>query len=134
MPVPWLALVKAVPWGDVVANAPKALDQAKKLVATMRKADRTSSATAETSAAAQTHIDPLPEIEARLSSLEGTLDDMRREALASAELVRSLAEQNAQLVQAVEILGGRVRRLQLIVVALCCIAVGGIVVWRLLFP
>lgn len=57
---------------------------------------------------------------------------MAREALSSAELVKSLAEQNAQLVQAVQSLSSRVRRLNLIVVALLCIVIGGFVIWQML--
>jgi hypothetical protein len=73
----------------------------------------------------------LPAIEARLSSVEGKIEDMAREALSSAELVKSLAEQNAQLVQAVQILSSKVRRLNLIVVALLCIVIGGFVIWQI---
>lgn len=130
MPVPWLAIFKAIPWGDVVVTAPKVLDQAKKLVATLRKSESRSAVGAQTPAAAQTQDDSLQTIMARLTNVEGKLEEMTREALSSAELARALAEQNAQLVQAVEILGSRVRRLSVLVVALIGV-VAAIVLWQL---
>src|SRR5262245_35630732 len=132
MPVPWPVILKAIPWGEVVAAAPKVLDQAKKLVAAARRTDGGSSAGAEASVPAHASDGALPVIEARLSSVEGRIEDMAREALSSAELVKSLAEQNAQLIQAVQILSSKVRRLNLIVVALSCIVIGGLVIWQLL--
>ena len=132
MAVPWPAIFKAIPWGEVVAAAPKVLDQAKKLVAAARRTDSGSSAEAEAPVPAQASDRTLPEIEARLSSVEGKIEDMAREALSSAELMRSLAEQNAQLVQAVQILSSKVRRLNLIVIALSCIVIGGFVIWQVL--
>ena len=132
MPVPWPAILKAIPWGEVAAAAPKVLDQAKKLVAATRRTDSGSSAGAEAPVPAQASDRTLPEIEARLSSVEGKIEDMAREALSSAELMRSLAEQNAQLVQAVQILSSKVRRLNLIVIALSCIVIGGFVIWQVL--
>lgn len=129
MPVPWLVIFKAIPWGDVVVNAPKVLDQAKKLVATLRKQEGKPAAGTEPSTSERPQSPSLPAIEARLASAENKLEEMTREALSSAELARSLAEQNAQLVQAVELLGTRVRRLSVLVVALACVA-AGIAVWQ----
>lgn len=132
MPVPWLVIFKAIPWGDVVVSAPKVLEQAKKLAATLRKQDAKSAAGAARSASGQPQDNSAPTIEARLASAESKIDELTREALSSAELTRSLAEQNAQLVQAVEILGTRVRRLSVLVVVLIVVAVAGIAVWRLI--
>ena len=131
MPVPWPAIFKVIPWGEVVAAAPKVLEQAKKVVAAARRTDSGSSAGADASALVQASDGALPAIETRLSRVEGRIEDLAREALSSAELVRSLAEQNAQLIQAVQILSSKVRRLNLIVVALVCIVVGGVIIWRL---
>lgn len=131
MPVPWPAIFKAIPWGEVVAAAPKVLDQAKKLVAAARRTDSGSSGGAEASASDQAHVSPLPAIEARISSVEGRIEDMAGEAVSSAELVKTLAEQNAQLVQALQILSSKVRRLIVVVVALSFVG-GGLAVWQLL--
>jgi hypothetical protein len=131
MPVPWPAIFKVIPWGEVVAAAPKVLEQAKKVVAAARRTDSGSSARADASAPVQASDGALPAIETRLSRVEGRIEDLAREALSSAELVRSLAEQNAQLIQAVQILSSKVRRLNLMVVALVCIVVGGVIIWRL---
>jgi hypothetical protein len=131
MPVPWPAILKAIPWGEVVAAAPKVLDQAKRLVAAARRTESRSPGDAEAAASAQAIDNPLPDIEARLSGLEGRIEAMSREALSSAELVKSLAEQNAQLIRAVQILSAKVRRLAVIVFTLSGV-VGGLVIWRLL--
>ncbi len=56
---------------------------------------------------------------------------MAREAVSSAELVKSLAEQNAQLIRALQILSSKVRRLIVVVVTLSFV-VAGLVIWQFL--
>jgi len=129
--MPWPAIFRAIPWGEVVAAAPKVLDQAKKLVSAARRTDSSASGGAEASASTQAPVGPLPEIDARLSRVEGRIEEIAGEAVTSAEVVKSLAEQNAQLVQALQVLSSKVRRLIVVVVALTLV-VGGLFIWLLL--
>jgi hypothetical protein len=107
------------------------LDQAKKLVSAARRTDSSASGGAEASASTQAPVSPLPEIDARLSRVEGRIEEIAGEAVTSAEVVKSLAEQNAQLVQALQVLSSKVRRLIVVVVALALV-VGGLFIWLLL--
>jgi hypothetical protein len=96
----WLTAFKVIPWADVIAAAPKVARGAKKLWDSAREQTPDSQA------------DPVPGIpEGRLQALESQLVDLRRELAASSELINSLAEQNARLVEAVGILRVRTRAL-----------------------
>ena len=112
MAIPWLVVLQSVPWTDVVRNAPKVADGAKKLW----------NAISNTS--------PAPELEARgeppalvpeaqaitklqthLASVEAAVADLHDQMLASSELIKALAEQNTQLIKRIE--ANRVRVLWL---------------------
>ena len=80
----WLfTALKFIPWRDVVQNAPTVLRTAKRL---------------------WDKEQPQPSVQQELASL-------REEARRAAEVIASLAEQNARLVEAVEVLRARTRLL-----------------------
>jgi hypothetical protein len=83
MAISWLTALKLIPWRDVVENAPTVLRTARKLWNKEK---------------------PEPSLQQEVASL-------REEARRAAEVIESLAEQNARLVQAVEILRVRTRLL-----------------------
>jgi hypothetical protein len=56
-----------------------------------------------------------------MESLEASVSDLQREMASSAELIKALADQNVQLVQAVAVLKGR-QRLFAAAIALLAIA------------
>ena len=90
MAIGWLTVLQSVPWPEVISNAPKVAAGAKKLwQATVKKspAAKTSEPTA---------------LEARVITLETAVAELHAQMLASSELIKALAEQNAQLVQRVE--------------------------------
>jgi hypothetical protein len=93
-------LFKVIPWGDVIAAAPAVVDGAKKLwgLARDRKPAEVEGARPQGA-------------EGRVRQLEAEVAELRRESAASSELIKSLAEQNAQLVKAVDILRVRTRAL-----------------------
>lgn len=97
MAIGWLSILKAVPWTDVVSNAPKVADGAKKLWETVaRKKAPTGTSPSATSDT------PNPDgLEVRIAELAGELDRLQQEMLASSQLLKTLAEQNAQLVRRV---------------------------------
>jgi hypothetical protein len=111
MAIPWLAAFKVIPWREVVTAAPSILEGTKKLWNTVsRTEEQAPPAEEQPKEAASNQPDPLLAINARLRALESRTTEIAREAVSSADLMRSLAEQNAQLVQAVEILRLRTRR------------------------
>jgi hypothetical protein len=97
----WLSVLKIVPWADVVSNAPKVADGAKKLWETVAKKKAPADTTTDTSATSPADAPTLAELEARLDDLAGEIGRLQQEMLASSQLIKSLAEQNAQLVRRV---------------------------------
>ncbi len=80
----WMTILSSVPWGEVITRAPAVADGAKKLWQRVGKGKATVPAAAG-------EMDSLGQLQGRIADLEA-------EMLASSELIRALAEQNAQLV------------------------------------
>ncbi len=102
MAIGWLALLKIVPWVDVVRNAPMVVDEAKKLWNSVAKK---SPLDAELQAKQSQQAFEKPTIESlqtRLNVIESACAELHKQLLASTELIKALAEQNTQLVKRVE--------------------------------
>lgn len=114
MAIGWLAIIKSVPWTDVISNASKLADGAKRLWSTVEKRRET-----KAPAAAQPNLSPeaqaIAGLEARLASMETAAADLHSQMLASSELIKELAEQNAQLIARIE--ASRVRLMWLAAIA-----------------
>jgi hypothetical protein len=95
MAINWVTVLAAVPWTEVIKNAPKVAEGAKKLWSSVGSK---SGKTAGTRVATSHGSGPT----ARLEALEATVDELNVQMQASAELIKALAEQNAQLVQRIE--------------------------------
>lgn len=122
----WLAVLQLVPWSDVIKNAPKAAEGAKKLWQSVRKK--------EPSSFQDTTIRNLPSdiqtpLQTRMAAMEQNLADLHTQMLESAALIQTLAEQNTQLVQRAESMRVRVKVLGVVVVLLV-VAVGWLAVSR----
>jgi len=101
-----------VPWTDVINNAPKLADGAKKLWKTVAKKPSSTEISASSTQRVGSHgSQPIAALDSRTSALEVAVSDLHRQMLASSELIKALAEQNAQLVQRIE--SNRVRVLWL---------------------
>lgn len=103
MAIGWLTILKSVPWTEVIKNAPKVAEGAKKLwnaVGKQRAADEAADAGAQPAASHEPHT--LEALEARIAALEAAVSDLHGQMLASSELIKELAEQNAQLVKRIE--------------------------------
>lgn len=102
MAIPWFSVLQAVPWRQVIDNAPKVVDGAKKFW----------SAVASKPATYESEMVDLPQemdegaavraLKKRLVVLEKSNADLHQQMLASSELIRTLADQNAQLVNRIE--------------------------------
>lgn len=112
MASPWLAVLQSVPWSDVISNAPKLADGAKKLWNTVGgNAVPQEVPVAPTERVSSPEAAALAALETRTLALEAAVHDLHGQMLASSELIKALAEQNAQLVGRLEAL--RVRLLWL---------------------
>lgn len=131
MPIPWLVVLQSVPWTDVIKNAPKVADGAKKLWSTVSKKAPVRELPAESS---ETALSPesqtIASLQTRLEALEVAAAELHNQMLASSELIKTLAEQNTQLIARIEANRTRVRWLA---VATGAIAFFGIVVLALWF-
>jgi len=115
----WITAFKVIPWADVIAAAPTVARGAKKLWASV--SDK---------APAAVEGAPPASPEARLQALETQAFELRNELAASSELIRTLAEQNARLVDAIGILRVRTRALLVatIIAFALLVAVGALMV------
>jgi len=95
MAVGWYSVLKLVPWEEVISNAPKIAVKAKEL---WDKASRKTSAPQDSLAEAAKPPSPA-QLQARLEAAELALADLRQQMSDSSELIKALANQNAQLVQ-----------------------------------
>jgi hypothetical protein len=121
MAISWLTAFKAIPWGDVIAAAPTVAQGAKKLWGAVGRGDAGSAAAPGSLPA---------DAEGRLRTLEAQIAGLQRDNAASSELIKSLAEQNSRLVDAVEILRVRTRALLVLCLALAVI-LAGLALWLL---
>ena len=113
--VGWLAVLQLVPWSDVIKNAPKAADGAKKLWHSVRKRPLSSPADGNARALPGELQTPL---QTRMAAMQCDLADLQAQMLASAALIQTLAEQHAQLVQRAEATRQRLKLLLVVAVLL----------------
>jgi hypothetical protein len=114
MAIGWLAAFKAFPWSDAVAAAPSVVQAARRVWSSVRRTEGEAAAAAESARIKDrlsSHADALSILEARVVRVESRAIEIANEAVASSEVLKSLAEQNSQLVRAVENLHDRTRLL-----------------------
>ena len=126
MAVGWVNALKLVPWGDVLEATPQILQAAKKLLGSTRQG--TADAAAGTLAGAGDAA--TPPVALQLQQLRERVARLEQEQQESAVLIQSLAEQNAQVVQAVEVLRLRNQRLTAAIALLGAVC-AGLIVWAL---
>ena len=118
MPIPWMAALKVIPWGDVIEHAPKVLNAARKLLDRQRAPEPQVPATDASAAEASKTLTPLDEMRQALSAARAQIEQQAQTHRELTQTVTELAEQNARLVSAVEVLRLRSRLLMGTVLAL----------------
>lgn len=130
MAIGWMTVLKLLPWGDVIKNAPVIADGARKLWDTV---GRKPAAAAETAPAgrelaavpdAAADQDVLASMQARLAAAELSTAQLHEQMQASSALIKALAEQNAELIRRVET--NRVRALWLVGLVVVFGAIAGL--------
>ncbi len=99
MPIPWLTVLQAVPWGEVIRNAPKVAEGARTLWS--KAAGPAAPATADPTQAPAAQP-TLAQLQARLQASEAAVSELQAQMQSATQLIKQLAEQNTQLVRAVE--------------------------------
>lgn len=121
MAIGWISALKIIPWGDVIEAAPVIAKTARKFFTRSEQASQE----VAVPESPPTGADALE----RLQLLEQRMAQMAQERQTSAELIESLAEQNAQVVQAIDILRVRTRVLIAAVVVLIAGWAGTVLWW-----
>lgn len=104
MAIGLLSVLKMVPWGDVISNAPKIADGAVKLWrSVVRKPPAAESPPSSTQPALTTEAQSLSLLRAQLNAAEAEISDLHNQMLESSDLIKSLAEQNTQLIKRIEV-------------------------------
>ena len=122
MPLPWIAALKIIPWGDVIEHAPKVLNAARKLL------DKNKAASVPLPA--NPPLDPaaappsMGELRNRLIEARQLIDQQATAQEQMALTLSELAEQNARLVEAVQLLRVRTRLL----IGVCVLLTVGVLV------
>jgi len=130
MPLPWLTVLQSVPWTDVIKNAPKVAEGAKKLWNSVgRKPPGVTSPepAAPAPASSSPESQAIVALELRVAGMEAAIDDLHAQMLASSELIKALADQNAQLIRRIETHRVRWSWLAGAVVVASILAVGALV-------
>ena len=103
MAIGWLSVLQMVPWSDVIKNAPKVADGAKKLWKTVGKKPTLDEIPQSGSVAVLSpEAQAIASLRTRVAATEADVSALHAQMLASSELISTLAEQNTQLIQRVE--------------------------------
>lgn len=109
MAIPWLVALKVIPWGDVIEHAPKVLNAARKLMERQR-APQSVPAAGDSVISMPSAEPPSPAVlHQRLLAAQQQLDSQAQALDQLTQTLAELAEQNARLVGAVELLRVRTR-------------------------
>jgi hypothetical protein len=123
MAIPWLAILSNVPWKDVINNAPKVADGAKKLWKSVaKKSGPSEPANTNVQPAHSSEEQTIASLDTRIIELKNEVAALHDQMLASSEIIEALAEQNTQLIKSIEIFRGRMLRLGLLTVTLSLVA------------
>lgn len=122
MAIPWMVALKVIPWGDVIEHAPKVLNAARKLM------DRQKAPMPPVPRAEPLDLGEAPpslgELKNRLVEARQLIDQQAAVQEQMAQTLAELAEQNARLVSAVDVLRKRTR---ILLVATGLVLIG--VIW-----
>ncbi len=105
MPFNWLAAVQAIPWGQVIDNTPKLIEATRKLFTRSSQPLPPEPAPPANLSAG----DKEAWLEQQLAQTRAELADLQHDLQESVRLINGLAEQNAQMVLAIERLRIRTR-------------------------
>ena len=131
MAIGWLTVLKSVPWGEVIANAPKVADGAKKLWSSVGKKSPVTQPAADSTPSSAVDPQAFAALQARLATLETAASDLHDQMLASSELIKALADQNALLIKGIEANRIRLRWLSGAVIAIGSAVAAGLA-WALM--
>ena len=109
MAIGWISALKVIPWKDVLEAAPGMVKGAKRLF-TAAKAETNSQPMADSSSTMVSFdAEGLTNLDSRVRHLQAKIVELNSEHNSSAKLIKSLAEQNARVVNAIEVFQVRIK-------------------------
>lgn len=105
MAIGWMTVLKLVPWDDVITNAPKVVEGARKLWKTVARSPVSAPPPEPAiSPEASTAMPAVPALATRseLQTLAATVSTLHEQMAESSALIEALADQNAQLIGQIE--------------------------------
>lgn len=103
MALGWVAVLQMVPWGEVIKNAPKVADGAVKLWNSVSKKKSLGDEGNEiANVVLAGDVSALDQLNHRLQEAQASIDELQTQVVQSAEVIKELASQNAQLVAQIE--------------------------------
>lgn len=104
MAIGWMTVLKLVPWDDVIANAPKVVEGARKLWKTVARSPLPEPSPEPVISPEVASMPAAPELATRseLQALAATLSTLHEQMAESSALIEALADQNAQLIGQIE--------------------------------
>lgn len=124
MALGWLTVLKMVPWDDVIKNAPRVADGAKKLWSAVAKKPPVPEALHGNASPRPPDTPSLAQLQQQLDTAVVEIANLHQQMLESSALIQALAEQNAQLIKRVETNRLRVLTLGAVLVVLLLAAIG----------
>lgn len=103
MAIGWMTVLKLVPWGDVIENAPKVAQGAKKLWSNVGKKTPLEPPATPTTALADDPRANVQALQSQVAELQVSVAELHQQMLESSALIKSLAEQNTALVRRVQL-------------------------------
>lgn len=122
----WMTALKIIPWGEVLESAPHIVKAAKHLFSATKADARGFAETPDSSAG--DGLSGVDKLDKRIRLLETRIVELSDEQKSSTELIKSLAEQNALIVEAVEVFRVRVKILLVACISLV-VVLAGLVFW-----
>lgn len=103
MPIPWLLVLQSVPWTEVIKNAPKVAEGAMNLWRSVGSKNSGKPDSMDQDSATPDEEMTLAQMQIRIEQAEFATAELHAQMLASSELIKALAEQNAELILRIEI-------------------------------
>ena len=117
-----ITVLSNIPWGQVVENAPKVADGAARLwnsVASFRRPTTVLSAVENNET--QQSPSETEVIRSQIQDLESAINNLEEQMKASSEVIKALADQNAQLVAGIELNRVRIKQFGMAATSVACV-------------
>jgi hypothetical protein len=105
----WINALRVIPWKDVLEAAPGMVKGAKRLFTAAKDETNSQPMADSSSTIVSFDIEGLANLDNRVRHLQAQITELNSDHNSSAKLIKSLAEQNAHVVNVIEVLQVRIK-------------------------